>query len=205
MDSRPLPGELSTGLCARAHLSEYLVLQVARARRLRPADADSGDRAGPPAIRLSPHLDHAAPRRLARQQETDSPLVSPRRPAGADACATQEAAQSTAWRTAPGEWPRSSVEHGLRPRPARHRTALPGLNGHRSMESRECPDGGQRRADRPQRRRCPRGAVLPPPAAEDHHRRSWHRIHVKGSPTNGPTNEVSPWPSSGRASLSRMR
>jgi putative transposase len=56
----PLPGELSARLCARPHLSEYLVLQITRARCDGPADAAPRDRAGATAVRLRAHLDHAA-------------------------------------------------------------------------------------------------------------------------------------------------
>jgi len=61
----PLPGELSARVCARPHLSEYLVLQITRPRCGGPADADPRDRTGAAAVRLRAHLGHAAPRRLA--------------------------------------------------------------------------------------------------------------------------------------------
>jgi len=124
MDLRPLPGEWSARVRARPHLSQYLVLQVPSARHIGPAHADSRDRAGAATVRLRPHLDHAAARRLVGQQEADSPPLSPRGPTGAHASAAQEAAQSPPRRGAAGEGPRSSVEHGLCPRPARHGRAF---------------------------------------------------------------------------------
>src|SRR5688572_9135093 len=48
----PLPGELPARVCARPHLSEYLVLQITSSRCGGPADADPRDRAGAPAVWL---------------------------------------------------------------------------------------------------------------------------------------------------------
>ena len=61
----PLSGELSARVCARPHLSEYLVLQIAGTRCLAAPHADQRDCASAAEIRLCAHLDHAATRRLA--------------------------------------------------------------------------------------------------------------------------------------------
>ena len=55
MGARPLPGELSARVCARPHLSEYLVLHVASAGCVGASDAYPGDRPGAAAVRLAPH------------------------------------------------------------------------------------------------------------------------------------------------------
>ena len=64
MGARPLPGELSTRMRPRGHLSEYLVLPSAGTRRLGPPDADPRDRAGTATVRLRAPLDYVAPGRL---------------------------------------------------------------------------------------------------------------------------------------------
>jgi putative transposase len=63
--ARPLPGELSTRVCARSDLSQYLVLHIAGTRRLGTPHAHPRDRAGAATIWLRAHLDHAPTRRLA--------------------------------------------------------------------------------------------------------------------------------------------
>lgn len=61
VDPRPVSGELSARVCAGPDLPEHLVLPVAGARHRGAPHADSGNRASPAALRLCPHLDHAAP------------------------------------------------------------------------------------------------------------------------------------------------
>ena len=83
------------------------------------------------------------------------------------------------------------------------------LDRHRSVESRECADGGQRRPDRPERRRRARGARRPVGRC----RRPSRSITAPNSRprrwTNGPTDAGSPWISFGpespwRTPLSRV-
>ena len=206
MDAGPLPGELSARVCAGRHLSEYLVLQITGARCGRAADADPRDRAGAPAVRLHAHLDHAATRRVARTTRSACTASIASR---ACRCACARAARSglSLHRgvVPPASGRESAVEHGLRARPARDRPGVSGLDGDRSVESRECADGGQRRAHRPERRRCARGVVRASPAAEGDHRRSRHRIHVQSARRMGVPTRASPWTSFGPESPWRTR
>ncbi len=91
MDSRPLPGEQPARLCPRRYLSEHVVLPVAGARCVGPADAHPRHRAGVPAVRLCPHLGPAPARRLAGQPETGPPPLPLGRPPGAPADASEKA------------------------------------------------------------------------------------------------------------------
>jgi len=113
VDSRSVPGELPAGLCAGRYLPQYVVLPLEGPGCIGAAHAHPRDRAGPAAIWLRAHMDHAAPRRLAGQQEAGPPALPSGGVAGAVAPATEETAEPAPRRGATGQRAQSVLEHGF--------------------------------------------------------------------------------------------